>query len=237
MYGDTIYDAIEPTLRTFDRVIVVLSRSYIEDNWLNEKELATYISKEKAGKLAPIVPVLIGDITDDEIPDALKKRSIADFRKLATVPFDEPFSQLVDLIYTDLQVFISMKFGDPELNSAYEEVIRGVVEAHGYRTLRIDEIQDSEQIPNKVLTEIAKSAIVLADLSGGRPNVYYEVGFAHGLQKELILTKNVASRLEFLLATYNVIIWKDKDDLRTKLKKRFDAIEKRRVRRRNQTRP
>ncbi len=86
------------------------------------------------------------------------------------------------------QVFVVMKFGDNELDSAYEGVIRPVIEENDLKAVRIDEIQDSGRITNQVLESIAESQFVLSDLSGERPNCYYETGFAHALGRELILT-------------------------------------------------
>src|SRR3972149_9074571 len=86
------------------------------------------------------------------------------------------------------QVFVIMKFGSKELDSAYEGVIKPLVEAHALKSIRIDEIQDSGQITDQVLRHIAESKYILADLSGERPNCYYETGFAHALGKQMILT-------------------------------------------------
>jgi nucleoside 2-deoxyribosyltransferase len=97
------------------------------------------------------------------------------------------------------------------------------VRRHGYQCIRIDDIQDSGNITDQVLQEIAKSKFVLADLTGERPNTYYEAGFAHALGKRLILTIRKTARIHFDLAGYRFILWETEQDLRQQLAKRLKA--------------
>ena len=53
-----------------------------------------------------------------------------------------------------------MKFGDPQLDSAYEGVIKPVGESFSYKVLRVDEIQDSGAISSQILENIAQSRLV-----------------------------------------------------------------------------
>ena len=117
-----------------------------------------------------------------------------------------------------------MKFGDDELDSAYEGVIRPVIEANDLKAVRIDEIQDSGRITDQVLEHIAESQFVLSDLSGERPNCYYETGFAHALGRKLILTIRSGDPIHFDLAGYRFIQWSTEADLRGKLRKRFASL-------------
>lgn len=123
------------------------------------------------------------------------------------------------------QVFAIMKFGSKELDSAYEGVIKPVIEEYGLKAIRIDEIQDSGQITDQVLRHIAESKYVLADLSGERPNCYYETGFAHALGKELILTIKKSDTIHFDLAGYRFIQWETEAELRREFRKRFAGLE------------
>lgn len=123
------------------------------------------------------------------------------------------------------QVFVIMTFGDDELDSAYEGVIRPVIEEFNLKAIRIDEIQDSGKITDQMLEQIASSKYVFADLTGERPNCYYECGFAHALGKELILTVKRNQNIHFDLATYRFITWKTEADLRRKLRERLKSLE------------
>lgn len=122
------------------------------------------------------------------------------------------------------KVFVIMKFKDDMLNSAYEGAIKPIIEGMGLRCVRIDEIQDAGIITSEVLEEIATSRYILADLTGSRPNCYYETGFAHALGKELILTINSNEEIHFDLSIYRFIQWKTEQKLRIALKGRFDSL-------------
>jgi hypothetical protein len=121
------------------------------------------------------------------------------------------------------QIFVVMKFGDPQLDSAYEGVIKPVGESFGYKVLRIDEIQDSGAILSQVLENISQSKLVLVELSGERPNCYYEAGYAHALGKEIIFSIRQSERMHFDLAGYRFIQWLTEADLRKKLTERLAA--------------
>lgn len=123
------------------------------------------------------------------------------------------------------EVFVVMKFGDKLLDSAYAGVIKPTIKAHGMECVRIDEIQDSGQITDQVLQHIATSKYILADMSGERPNCYYEAGFAHALGKPLILTIQKKDGIHFDLAGYRFIQWETENELRQGLQKRLTDME------------
>jgi nucleoside 2-deoxyribosyltransferase len=125
------------------------------------------------------------------------------------------------------QVFTIMKIGDAELDSAYEGVYKPVCEEFHLRCIRIDEIQDSGQITDQILEAIAESKYIVADLSGERPNCYYETGFAHALGKELVLCIKTSNEVHFDLAGFRFIQWSTEAELRTKLKERIGSLEER----------
>jgi hypothetical protein len=67
----------------------------------------------------------------------------------------------------------------------------------------------------------------LSDLTGERPNCYYEVGYAQALQKEIILTIQKGSSVHFDLSSYRFIEWETENELKQKLRTRFKAIQMR----------
>jgi hypothetical protein len=121
------------------------------------------------------------------------------------------------------QMFVVMKFDDPYLNSAYEGVIKPAGESFGYRVLRVDEIQDSGLILTQVLEHISRSKLVFVELSGERPNCYYEAGYAQALGKEIIFSIRQEEPLHFDLAGYRFIQWQTEAELRSKLTERLRA--------------
>jgi nucleoside 2-deoxyribosyltransferase len=122
------------------------------------------------------------------------------------------------------QVFVIMKFGDEKLDSTYNFAIKPVIEEFGYQPLRIDQVENSGKINDQILEEIAKSEVILADLTDEKPNCYFEVGIALALEKNIILTINKISKKHFDLESHRFIEWETDYELKEKLLNRFKAI-------------
>jgi YheO-like PAS domain-containing protein len=67
-----------------------------------------------------------------------------------------------------------------------EEIIRPAVKECGYKAVRADEIDDPGVITKQVVRHISTDALVVADLTGHNPNVFYELAIRHSLRKPLI---------------------------------------------------
>jgi transcriptional regulator with XRE-family HTH domain len=83
--------------------------------------------------------------------------------------------------------FIAMWF-DSSVDPKYEEAVREVIAACGFKPYRIDKEHFNGNIYSEILTAIKNCAFVIADLTGHRNGVYYESGYAHGLGREVIVT-------------------------------------------------
>lgn len=213
-YGDRIDEKILKGSPGFDYVVILLSKTHARSDWL-QNEMLAFIALERLRGTKIIFPVVIEDC---EIPRFFKNRIAADFRNLS---FEDGVSQLLSQISVSQKAFVVMKFGDDDLNSAYEGVIKPVLEGAGYAVIRIDEVPDSGEINDQVRNEILGSSIVIADLSGERPNCYYEAGYAHALGKTVILSARTGTPIHFDLSTHRFIYWKNEQDLRKQLTERL----------------
>jgi len=122
------------------------------------------------------------------------------------------------------QIFVIMKISDKELDSAYELAIKPLGNRFGYKIFRIDDIHDSSVITDQIISSIAESEIIIADLTRERPNCYYETGFAQALGKELVLTIKKGERKHFDLASHRFIEWETAVELKRELEERLEAI-------------
>ena len=122
-------------------------------------------------------------------------------------------------------VFILMNM-DPQ-DAALVDVhhtIRVVCSEFSLKALRIDEIEHQDRITDRILEQIGTAEFIVADLSGERPNVYYEIGYAHAIGKRPILVRKTGTRLHFDLSVHNAPEYTNNMALAEILRRRFEAI-------------
>jgi hypothetical protein len=67
----------------------------------------------------------------------------------------------------------------------------------------------------------ARSDAIIADTTGGNPNVFYEIGYAHALHKTTILIGRKGQPLPFDIQSMNLILYDDVVELRERLENRI----------------
>ena len=77
------------------------------------------------------------------------------------------------------------------------------------------------------MRQIERAAFVVADLTGERPNVYYEIGYAHRADKEVVLVARSDTAVHFDVSAINRIEYSDYTELMDALRKRVRAIAER----------
>ena len=122
------------------------------------------------------------------------------------------------------QAFVAMWFNS-ELNAVWENGIKPALETTGYDAIRIDSVQHNGKIDDRIIAEIRKSGLLVADFTGVRGGVYFEAGFAMGLGIPVIWTcrKDYTKELHFDTRQYNHIEWEEISELREKLINRIEA--------------
>jgi len=124
-------------------------------------------------------------------------------------------------------VFVVMQFTTP-FNELYEEVIKKVCAEFQLKAVRADETFGPGIIIADIAKQILDSKIIIADITPKNPNVYYEVGYAHALNKPTILIAEKPAELPFDVSGFRTLFYENsicgKAKIEEGLRKHIQAI-------------
>ena len=122
------------------------------------------------------------------------------------------------------QVFIAMSFSSDMTRASNS--IKDAVQSCNLRPVRVDDIEHLEKIDDKIMYEIRQSRCVVADLTEHKTGVYFEAGYAMGLDIPVIWScrEDNSKKLHFDIRQYNCIIWTDEDELGNRLARRLGSV-------------
>ena len=142
------------------------------------------------------------------------------------------YARLAELEKTNVvssKAFVAMWF-DPSTHDAWEGGFKIAIREAGYEPIRIDQKEHVNKICDEIVAEIRRARFVVADFthgdSGVRGGVYYEAGFAHGLDIPVIFTckADMLNEIHFDTRQFNHITWEDPEELKEKLANRIAAV-------------
>ncbi|WP_167317499.1 nucleoside 2-deoxyribosyltransferase [Prosthecochloris aestuarii] len=188
----------------------------------------------------PILPIATfnmaaGNIFDD-LPDTqdatkitgLAKDDLQLLRKSQSVlvtseaiqVYAEQVISLAEKAALSRDVFVIMSFEEEDHLKDYMAAVKAVCKGAGFEAVRTDTrpAPNAHQIIDSIHEHIQACGFVIADLTNERPNVYYEIGYAMGLNKKLILTSKKDGKVHFDLQGYNRIEWSGSENLKEQLK-------------------
>jgi len=138
------------------------------------------------------------------------------------LPFNLPISQVglwcqseADIIVKNFNVkretpkaFVVMQFSSP-YNELYDDVIRKVCEEYDLTVVRADETYGPGLIIADIIKQIYESKLIIAEISSSNPNVFYEVGYAHALNKPTILIAERTTKLPFDVSPFRTLFYEN----------------------------
>jgi hypothetical protein len=104
-----------------------------------------------------------------------------------------------------------------QFSDTYEQ-IQQVCASLGLKCLRGDEDYVRGEIFPHILKQIVKARFIVANITGRNPNVFYELGIAHALDKPVIMIAKQSDDIPFDVRTKNVILYNNDEDLAMRLK-------------------
>lgn len=173
--------------------------------------------------------VLLGPLSDDQLESILDN--------FENITYGESIPEMIMAIIQEYQLdwmeeimdqgFIVMPISkDPELIKIYE-IIKEEASYFDINAIRIDELHTSGKITDEILEEIQKSKYFFVDLTNNRPNVYYELGYIHGLQKDkknIILMAKKGTKTHFDIRNMRTIKYESPKQLKKILSKWIKAM-------------
>ena len=120
-------------------------------------------------------------------------------------------------------VFVMMSFQSLDSRDVFT-AIKDECAALDLRAVRVDEEGGSGFVIRDVVRMIEDAEFLVCDLSYERPNVYYELGYAHGVGNEadeILLVARAETKLHFDIAPLRVWYYDDLAHLREILRRQL----------------
>ena len=121
-----------------------------------------------------------------------------------------------DLIVDKKLVFVLTPF--IEVEASTYAVIQETCNEVGLNCRRGDEVYRDKDILAHIISEIIKSRVVIVNINGRNPNVFYELGICHAIGKPVIIISSIKDEIPFDVVSKNVVIYKDIEVLKKLLK-------------------
>lgn len=144
-----------------------------------------------------------------------------DLEKLA-----ESIVSMAERVLVSKTVAVMMSYAlDEVTRSNLENCFENACKEYDYQKEQVTELTAEEGIVPDIHKKIQQSAFVLVDLTGLRPNVFYELGFAQGLGKRVIVTAQEGTELPFDVKDVPTLFWEaDWADLQKRLEEKIRPI-------------
>lgn len=119
-------------------------------------------------------------------------------------------------------IFTLMPFSS-EFDDVYKLGIKETSEKLGAYCERVDEQIFDGTILDRIINQIVKADVIIADMTGKNPNVFFEVGYAKALNKKIVFLTQTAEDIPFDLKHFPHIVYNGKiAELREMLSKALD---------------
>jgi hypothetical protein len=117
-------------------------------------------------------------------------------------------------------VFVIIAFRD-DMEPVFEG-IKAAGESVGLSVKRVMDVIGDYRITDQIIQMINSARFIVADLTLERPNVYFELGYARGLGKNVITIAREGTNIHFDIKDWTYISYNDSRVLEQKLRKRFE---------------
>ncbi len=173
--------------------------------------------KVPAGKVSEFKDIFLTSLKFAELyEDQDGKMRIIDVSEQIDRPTDEKTVALLKLektvkVSTSDTCFVIMPFAKP-IGDYYDKIYSPSIQKAGLSPIRADnEIFGTGKIIEQIWAGINGAKVLIADLTGRNPNVFYELGLAHALEKPVVLICANETDVPFDLKHIRVIYYDHTD--------------------------
>lgn len=111
----------------------------------------------------------------------------------------------------DNKVFVLMPFNEEWSKRIWEMILKPTIIKANFNPVRADDLFGHE-IMEDIWKGILTAKVVLADITGRNPNVFYELGIAHALGKDVIIITQNIDDIPFDLKGHRCISYSERID-------------------------
>ncbi len=108
--------------------------------------------------------------------------------------------------------FVLMPFTEEWSNRIWRRHIQPTIESLGLKCRRADDFFLPNVVVDDIFKKVNSALILIADLTGNNPNVFYELGIAHALGRPVILLSQDEHKSPFNIAHWRQIKYSDNTD-------------------------
>ena len=130
-----------------------------------------------------------------------------------------------DKIESTKKIFVIMSFSEKN-HRVFSAIKKAAsIVSKDIEVERIDFVKgESFAVTQEIVTRIEKATLIVCDLTDERPNVYFELGYAIGLNKKVIHCAKAGTRIHFDIAHYKTIFYEESFDLQVQIEEEIKYI-------------
>lgn len=111
----------------------------------------------------------------------------------------------------------------------FKHIIKPVCENCGFEAERVDQLCDADSITQTIVDKLESAELVIADMTGHNPNVFYEMGYRARTKKPMIHLKRKGDSLPFDVNTirtleYDLTDLDSVEEVKDRLKKTIESF-------------
>lgn len=111
----------------------------------------------------------------------------------------------------------------------FKHIIKPVCENCGFDAERVDQLCDADSITQTIVNKLESADLVIADMTGHNPNVFYEMGYRARTKKPMIHLKRKGDTLPFDVNTirtleYDLTDLDSVEEVKERLKKTIESF-------------